>query len=77
MIIDQAMAAEEPQPGMPLALATGDALVRKALLPHAAVDRRAALDRAGGVARHGSESRRKLERHFREALGMTPLQAFR
>ena len=49
MIIDAAMAAEEPQPGMPLALATEDALVRKALLRHAAVDRRAALDRAGGV----------------------------
>ena len=32
MIIDEAMAAEEPQPGMPLALATDDALVRKALL---------------------------------------------
>ena len=29
MIIDEAMAAEEPQPGMPLALATGDALVRR------------------------------------------------
>ena len=32
MIIDEAMAAEEPQPGMPLALATDDALVRRALL---------------------------------------------
>ena len=29
MIIDAAMAAEEPQPGIPLALATNDALVRK------------------------------------------------
>ena len=32
MIIDEAMAAEEPQPGMPLALVTDDALVRRALL---------------------------------------------
>ena len=32
MIIDEAMAAEEPQPGMPLALITDDALVRRALL---------------------------------------------
>ena len=32
MIIDEAMPAEEPQPGMPLDLATGDALVKKALL---------------------------------------------
>ena len=32
MIIDEAAAAEEPQPGMPLTLATDDALVRKALL---------------------------------------------
>jgi transcriptional regulator GlxA family with amidase domain len=32
MIIDEAAAAEEPQPGMPLALATDGALVRRALL---------------------------------------------
>ena len=71
MIIDEAMAAEEPQPGMPLALATGDALVRKALLVmQQSIDAPLSIGRV--VARLGV-SRRKLERHFREALGMTPL----
>ena len=75
MIIDEAMAAEEPQPGMPLALATEDALVRKALLlMQQSID--APLSIARVVSRIGV-SRRKLERHFREALGMTPLQADR
>ena len=53
MIIDEAMAAEEPQPGMPLALATDDALVQEGAARHAAVDRRAALDRPGGGAARG------------------------
>ena len=75
MIIDQAMAAEEPQPGMPLALATDDALVRKALLVmQQSIDAPLAIGRV--VARLGV-SRRELERHFREALGMTPLEADR
>lgn len=75
MIIDEAMAAEEPQPGMPLALATGDALVQKALLVmQQSIDAPLSIGRV--VARLGV-SRRKLERHFREALRMTPLQADR
>jgi transcriptional regulator GlxA family with amidase domain len=75
MIIDQAMAAEEPQPGMPLALATDDALVRKALLVmQQSIDAPLSIGRV--VERLGI-SRRKLERHFREALGMTPLEADR
>jgi transcriptional regulator GlxA family with amidase domain len=75
MIIDQAMAADEPQPGMPLALATGDALVRKALLVmQQSIDAPLSIGRV--VERLGI-SRRKLERHFREALGMTPLEADR
>ena len=32
MIIDEAMAADEPQPGLPLDLVTDDPLVRRALL---------------------------------------------
>ncbi len=75
MIIDQAMAAEEPQPGMPLALATDDALVRRALLfMQQSIDAPLSIGRV--VGRLGV-SRRKLERHFREALGMTPLAADR
>jgi transcriptional regulator GlxA family with amidase domain len=75
MIIDEAMAAEVPQPGMPLALATDDPLVRKALnVMQQSIDAPLAIGRV--VARLGV-GRRKLERHFREALGMTPLQADR
>ena len=74
MIIDEAMAAEEPQPGMPLALATGDALVQKALLVmQQSIDAPLSIGRGGAAG----VSRRKLERHFREALGMTPLEADR
>lgn len=75
MIIDAAMAAEEPQPGIPLALATGDALVRKALiLMQQSIDAPLSIGRV--VTRLGV-SRRRLERHFREALGMTPREADR
>jgi transcriptional regulator GlxA family with amidase domain len=75
MIIDEAMAAEEPQPGMPLALATNDALVRKALLMmQQSIE--APLSIARLAARLGV-SRRKLERHFRAALAMSPLEADR
>jgi transcriptional regulator GlxA family with amidase domain len=74
MIIDEA-AAEEPQPGMPLALVTEDALVRRALLVmQQSIDAPLSISRV--VAQLGV-SRRKLERHFRESLGMTPLEADR
>ena len=74
MIIDQAM-AEEPQPGMPLALATDDALVQKALLVmQQSIDAPLSI---GRVVARLEVSRRKLERNFREALGMTPSEADR
>ena len=75
MIIDQAMAAEVPQPGMPLALATDDALVRKALLVmQQSIDAPLSIRR---LVERLEVSRRKVERHFREALGITPLEADR
>ena len=75
MIIDQPMPAEEPQPGMPLALATEDHLVRKALLVmQQSIDAPLSIGRV--VAQLGV-SRRKLERHFHAALGLTPLEADR
>lgn len=74
MIIDEA-AAEEPQPGMPLVLVTDDALVRRALLVmQQSIDSPLSI---GRVAARTGVSRRRLERHFREALGMTPAQADR
>jgi transcriptional regulator GlxA family with amidase domain len=74
MIIDEA-AAEEPQPGMPLALVTDDALVRRALLVmQQSIDSPLSI---GRVVVQLGVSRRKLQRHFRHALGMTPLEADR
>ena len=75
MIIETAMAAEEPQPGMALALATDDPLVRKALLVmQQSIDAPLSI---GRVVAQLDVSRRKLERHFQNALGMTPLEADR
>lgn len=75
MIIDEAMAAEEPQPGMPLALVADDPLVRKAqLLMQQSIDAPLSIGRLVAALK---VSRRKLERHFRNALGMTPLEADR
>src|SRR5262245_46959675 len=75
MIIDEALAAEEPQPAMPLALATEDAVVRKALLVmQQSIEEPLSISR---VATRLGVSRRKLERHFKEKLGTTPLAADR
>jgi transcriptional regulator GlxA family with amidase domain len=74
MILDEA-AAEEPQPGMPLALVTDDALVRRALLiMQQSIEAPLSISRV--VAQLGV-GRRRLERRFREALGLTPLAADR
>jgi transcriptional regulator GlxA family with amidase domain len=74
MILDEA-SAEEPQPGMPLALATDDALVRRALLlMQQSVEAPLSVAR---VAAQLGVGRRRMERHFREALGVTPLAADR
>ncbi len=73
MIIDEAMTAERPQPGLPIELHTSDPLVRKAL-----IRMQQSLDDAptvADVAAHLKVSRRKLERHFRETLGLTPAAA--
>lgn len=75
MIIDEAMAAEEPQPGMPLALVANDALVRKSLLMmQQSIEAPLPIGRLAALL---GVSRRKLERHFRTALAMTPLEADR
>ncbi len=73
MMIDEAMAAERPQPGLPLELSTSDPLVRKALL--SIQQRLEAPLTVAALAEHLKTSRRKLERHFADALKMTPSQA--
>ncbi|WP_415183926.1 GlxA family transcriptional regulator [Phaeovulum sp.] len=73
MMIDEAMAAERPQPGLPLELLTTDPLVKRALLT---MQQR--LDTpltVGALAERLKVSRRKLERHFAEALELTPSEA--
>ncbi|WP_146592282.1 GlxA family transcriptional regulator [Puniceibacterium confluentis] len=73
MMIDEAQAAERPQPGMPLELATRDALVRRALLAM-----QQTIDTPLTVAALSARlkvSRRKLERHFTEHLGTSPSEA--
>ena len=75
MIIDEAMRAERPQPGLPQELTTHDDLVKRALL---AVQQ--SIDAPMTVAKLAERlgvSRRQLERHFMAALGLGPQEAGR
>jgi transcriptional regulator GlxA family with amidase domain len=75
MMIEEAMAGEKPQPALPLELSTRDPVVRRALaLMQQTMETPLSVTRL--AARLGV-SRRKLERHFAETLGMTPLKASR
>ncbi len=74
LIIDEAMPADEPQPALPADLATRDPLVRRAIL-----HMQQRLDAPPGIARIAAAlgvGRRKLERHFAAALGLSPAEAF-
>lgn len=75
MIIDDALRAEKPQPGIPLDLATDDGLVKKALL--LMQQNIAAPLSAADVARRLGANRRQLERHFQRAVGMPPTLAYK
>lgn len=73
MMIDGPQRADHPQPGLPLELTTDDPLVRRALL---ALQQR--LDSPPTVAALADllgVGRRKLERHFSAALGLSPADA--
>jgi len=75
MIIDEALRAEKPQPGIPLDLRTDDALVKKALLlMQQNID--APLS-AAEIARRLGTNRRRLERHFQVAVGIAPTLAYK
>jgi transcriptional regulator GlxA family with amidase domain len=70
MIIDEPLEAERPQPGLPLELTTRDPLVKRALLTM-----QQTMETPLTVARLAQRlevSRRKLERHFADALGLSP-----
>lgn len=73
LIFDNAEPADKPQPGIPLALATDDAIVKRALhLAKTHID--IPLSVADLADRLGISSR-QLERRFRRHIGMTPKQA--
>ena len=75
MMIEEAMGGERPQPGVALELSTRDPLVRRALsIMQETMETPPSVARLAGRL---GVSRRKLERHFSEALGMTPLKASR
>ncbi|RJL02380.1 GlxA family transcriptional regulator [Paracoccus aestuarii] len=74
MIIDEALQAEKPQPGITMEFKTRDPMVLRALLlmqqnieqPFTVAE----------IARRIGHSKRQLERHFQTALGTSPQAAF-
>ncbi len=73
MIIDDALTGEVPQPGLPIELVTNDPLVKKALnLMQQSMD---APMNVQSLAERLGVGRRKLERRFRDALGLSPAAA--
>jgi transcriptional regulator GlxA family with amidase domain len=75
MIIDDALRAEKPQPGVPLDLATDDPLVKRALLlMQQTIDTPLSV---AETARRLGVSRRRLERHFQQAVGMAPTLSYK
>ena len=73
MMIDEAMEADRPQPGLPLDLTTSDPLVRRALLLlQQALEAPPTL---ASLAARLKVSPRTLERRFDAALDMSPFEA--
>jgi transcriptional regulator GlxA family with amidase domain len=74
MIIDQALRAEKPQPGIPVDLATRDDVIRKALLQmRQHIETPLTVDE---IARRVGVSRRSLERRFDGTLGKPPSDCY-
>ncbi len=74
MIIDDALQAEKPQPGIPLDLKTRDPIVQRALLiMQQNIDTPISVQE---VARRMGNSKRQIERHFRLTLDTSPQVAF-
>ncbi|MBP1883763.1 GlxA family transcriptional regulator [Sinorhizobium mexicanum] len=74
MMISEAEDGGAPQPGLTLSFRTKDPIVRKALLlMQQSLDTPVSVSE---MARHLKVGKRCLERHFREALGTSPLTAF-
>lgn len=73
MIIEEALRAEEPQPGIPLDFKVNDPIVKKALLiMQQNIDVPLSVTE---IARRLNIGKRQLERHFKKALDITPYAA--
>lgn len=74
MIIDDALQADKPQPGISLDFRTQDPIVMRALLiMQQSIDVPPSM---AEIARKMGNSKRQIERHFRTALNMSPQAAF-
>lgn len=73
LMIDEAMAGDRPQPGLPIELSARDPLVRRALL--SMQQNLQAPQSIARIARDLGVGRRKLERHFSADLGIAPADA--
>ncbi|WP_417722909.1 GlxA family transcriptional regulator [Salipiger sp.] len=74
MIIDEALQAEKPQPGITLDFRTRDPIVlRTLLLMQQNIDTPLSVTE---IARRIGHSKRRIERHFRAAIDISPQAAF-
>ena len=74
MIIDEALRAEKPQPGIPLVFATTDDVIKKGLLQmRQNIETPLTISE---VARRVGVSRRSLERRFEKTLGKSPSDCY-
>ncbi len=73
MMIDEAMEADRPQPGLPLDLTSNDPVVRRALL--LLQQALSAPPTVSALATRLKVSPRTLERRFEAALNVTPFEA--
>ncbi len=74
MIIDDALRADKPQPGISLDFKTSDPIVmRSLLLMQQNIDTPLSVEE---LAKRVGHSKRQIERHFRAALDISPKAAF-
>lgn len=74
MIIDEALQGEKPQPGTPIRMKTQDPIVQRALLlMQQNIDMPISITE---LSKRMGNSKRQIERHFREALDSSPQNAY-
>lgn len=74
MIIDDALQGEKPQPGTPIRMKTQDPIVQRALLlMQQNVDMPISITE---MSKRLGNSKRQIERHFRDALDTSPQAAY-